>query len=130
MAMVIKHGLLELLDRVGQLRRSLRAKAKRDALENIRNYVAPRVEMLRYPVFLEKGYDIGSGPTEAFCKILTACLKGAAMRPDKPNAEAMMTLVSVDSSHLWKPIGPTNEPPHDHDQEIHPDGQPFQPVRA
>ena len=45
--------------------------------------------------------DIGSGPTESFCGCLTKRLKGAGMRWDKDNAEAVMALASIYSSNLW-----------------------------
>jgi len=51
--------------------------------------------------FLKEGFDIGSSPTEAFCKTLTSRLKGSGMRWDKPNAEAMMALAALEHSHLW-----------------------------
>jgi hypothetical protein len=49
--------------------------------------------MLDYPTFPEAGFDLG-GPAEAFCKTLTARLKGSVMRWDSPNAE----LAVIDSS--------------------------------
>jgi len=101
MGVVLESGPVELLERLGVLRRSLRASAKRDALKSLITYIASRVEMLAYPEFIAAGYDIGSGPTEAFCKTLTARLKGPGMRWDKPNAEGMMALASIDSSSQW-----------------------------
>jgi len=75
--------------------------AKREALRKLEQYVAKRVEMLDYPSFRAQGFDIGSGPTEAFCKTLTARLKGSGMRWDRPNAEALMALAALENSHLW-----------------------------
>jgi hypothetical protein len=101
MGVAVEHGPLQLLEEIGQLRRSMRSTTKRASLELLQNYVAPRVEMLNYPRFKAKGYDIGSGPTEAHCKTMTARLKGPGMRWDKPNAEGMMALASIRSSGLW-----------------------------
>ncbi|MDP6545924.1 MAG: UPF0236 family protein [Phycisphaerae bacterium] len=101
MGVVMESGPLALLDGLGVLRRSLRSGSKRDALASLIMYIAPRVEMLRYPEFRAADYDIGSGPTEAFCKTLTARLKGQGMRWDKLNAEGMMALASIDSSGQW-----------------------------
>jgi len=64
-------------------------------------YVAKRAEMLDYPAFLAEGFDLGSGPTEAFLKTLTRRLKGSGMRWDRPNAEAIMALAALEHSHLW-----------------------------
>jgi len=99
---VIEKGPVELLCRIRELRQSLRSPVKRQALDQLTNYVAPRVEMLNYKEFLSKGYEIGSGPTESFCKTLTGRLKGSGMRWDKPNAEALMALAAIRQSNLWK----------------------------
>src|SRR5213596_1020075 len=64
-------------------------------------YVSERREMIRYPEFIEKGWQIGSGPTEATCKTLTARLKGSGMRWDSSNAEAIMALEALTQSHQW-----------------------------
>ena len=40
--------------------------------------------------------------TESFCKCLTKCLKGAGMRWDNDNAESVMALAGLYSSHLWE----------------------------
>jgi len=44
----------------------------------------------------------GIGPTEAFCKTLTARLKGSGMRWDSPNAEGIMALAAMDQSGQWQ----------------------------
>ncbi|KPJ55913.1 MAG: hypothetical protein AMS16_03415 [Planctomycetes bacterium DG_58] len=48
-------------------------------------------------------WDIGSGATEAFCKTLTARLKGSGMRWDTPNPEGIMALAALRYSDLWQP---------------------------
>jgi len=101
MGVIMEDGPLVLLDRVGQLRRSLRARSKRKALTKLQNYIAKRVEMLEYPKFLAEDYEIGSGPTEAFCKTLTKRLKGPGMRWDKPNAQGLMALSALRASKIW-----------------------------
>ena len=50
---------------------------QRPAADRLVNYVSERREMIRYPEFQAKGWQIGSGPTEATCKTLTARLKGS-----------------------------------------------------
>ena len=102
MGVVIEEGPVRLLEELGQLRRQMRSGNKRESLQRLQNYVAARVGMPDYPGFLAKGYETGSGPTEAFCKTLTARLKGPGMRWDKPNAEGMMALASIRSSGLWQ----------------------------
>ena len=102
MEIILKQGPLAFLDVVGALHRTLRAKVKRTALASLRNYVAKRVTMLEYPTFRSKDYEIGSGPTEAYCKTLTSRLKGPGMRWDRPHAEGLMALAAVRSSGLWQ----------------------------
>jgi hypothetical protein len=101
LGVVLEEGPVRLLEEIGQLRREMRSRAKRGALEGLQKYVARRLEMVQYPEFQAEGYDIGSGPTEAHCKSLTSRLKGPGMRWDKANAEGMMALASIRASNLW-----------------------------
>jgi hypothetical protein len=73
----------------------------RPAADRLVNYVSERREMIRYPQFRAEGWQIGSGPTEATCKTLTARLKGSGMRWDSDNAEAIMALEALTQSDQW-----------------------------
>jgi hypothetical protein len=73
----------------------------RAAADRLVNYVSERRGMIRYPEFQAKGWQIGSGPTEATCKTLTARLKGSGMRWDSDNAEAIMALEALTQSGQW-----------------------------
>jgi hypothetical protein len=73
----------------------------RPAADRLVNYVSERRGMIRYPEFQAKGWQIGSGPTEATCKTLTARLKGSGMRWDSDNAEAIMALEALTQSGQW-----------------------------
>jgi hypothetical protein len=101
-AAVNEEGAGGLLLKIAETRRSIRSPSKREALRRLEQYVTKRAEMLDYPAFRAQGFDIGSGPTEAFCKTLTARLKGSGMRWDRPNAEAIMALAALEQSHLWE----------------------------
>ena len=79
----------------------LELKQGRRAADRLVNYVSERREMIRYPEFQSKGWQIGSGPTEATCKTLTARLKGSGMRWDSGNAEAVMALEALTQSDQW-----------------------------
>jgi hypothetical protein len=79
----------------------LALKRGRPAADRLVNYVSERREMIRYPEFRSKGWQIGSGPTEATCKTLTARLKGSGMRWDGDNAEAIMALEALTQSGQW-----------------------------
>ena len=62
--------------------------------------------MIRYPEFMARGWQIGSGPTESQCRLLPDRLKGAGMRWDADNAEAVMVLeamrISGQSQANWQ----------------------------
>ena len=83
-------------------RTSLRGSKKRSAADTLLGYVSERHDMIRYPEFLKKNWQIGSGPTEATCKTLTGRLKGSGKRWDAGNAEGIMALEALRQSGLWK----------------------------
>ena len=75
---------------------------KRKELDRLIHYVAQRKEMIRYPEFQSRGWQIGSGPTESQCRVLPARTKaGGAMRWDAANAEAVMALEAMWRSRQW-----------------------------
>jgi hypothetical protein len=69
------------------------------------------VDGRRYPEFLQKGWQIGCGPTEAMCKTTTARLKRCGMRWDADNADALMALAGLEQSDQWKPYWQTRLKP-------------------
>jgi hypothetical protein len=89
------------LDEITRQRQQTRAPSKREALRRLRAYVGERVAMMDYPACRAKGWDIGSGPTEAQCKTMTARLKGSGMRWDPANAEALLALSGLADSEQW-----------------------------
>jgi len=102
MDVVKTQGSLVLLDHLGAHVTETPEDPGQAELQELRQYVAKRIAMTDYPTFLQQGYDIGSGPTESFCGSLTRRLKGTGMRWDKDNAEAVMALAGLYSSHLWE----------------------------
>jgi len=98
-----KHeGGTELLCRVVAERKTLRSPKKRQALHELIGYVGKRVDQCDYPRYVGQGWQIGSGPTEAMCKVLTYRLKGSGMRWDRQGAEPLMALIALDQSNAWK----------------------------
>ena len=92
----IKHfGGLGVLAAIEEAKKKLRAPAKQDALRLLRNYIVERWEMVEYPAALAKGWDIGSGPTEAMCKNLTLRLQRPGMKWNADHAAAVMNLVAL-----------------------------------
>jgi hypothetical protein len=87
-------------DQLTAWQKPLRGK-KRGAAHRLMQYAAERQDMIRYPQFRERGWQIGSGPTEAQCKTTTHRVKGRGRRWDSTNAEAMMALAALHDSGLW-----------------------------
>lgn len=101
MECVWQRGSLAMLHKLSGYIRRHRSGPKQQALKSLAEYVGKRVAMTDYPKFRSMGYDCGSGPTESLAGVLTSRLKGAGMRWDRDNAEAMMALGSLQSSCLW-----------------------------
>ena len=55
-----------------------------------------------YPPFRQRHGQIGSGPTEAPCKLTVGRLKGRRRRWDRPNAAAVAALDSLERSGPWQ----------------------------
>ena len=87
----------KLLDWRGGLPRS-----RRKAADRLLGYVGERRDMIKYPELRAKDWQIGSGPTEATCKTLTARLKGSGMGWDADNGEAIMALEALTQSGEWE----------------------------
>jgi hypothetical protein len=76
--------------------------AKRKAAVALLNYMSERGDMIRYKEFLERGRQIGSGPTESMCKATRQRVKGRGMRWDADNAEALMAIEALEQSGGWQ----------------------------
>lgn len=88
-------GVTPVLAAIDGLEKRMRSPAKRQSLRKLRDYVVNRIEMLDYRDALARGWDIGSGPTEAMCKNLTLRLKRPGMKWDRDHAGAMMNLIGL-----------------------------------
>lgn len=94
------HGYSATLQQLRDWKRSLR-RPQQKAAQKLLGYITPRREMIRYPEFLARGWQIGSGPTEAHCRTTTARLRGSSRRWDVDNAQAVMTLACLENSNAW-----------------------------
>jgi hypothetical protein len=101
---MFKHdGYDAVWERLVQWRANLgRSSRKRKAADRLMSYVSQRQAMIRYPAFRAKGWQIGSGPTEAQCKLTVSRLKGRGRRWDRPNAAAVTALDSLERSGQWR----------------------------
>ena len=82
----------------------------RKAADRLLHFVSERREMIRYPEFRERGWQIGSGPTESQCKLCTKRLKGYGRRWDRPNATAVAALDTLDRNGQWHQVWPNARP--------------------
>ncbi len=100
---VFKHeGYATAWEKLCTWRQSLKSSRKRKAADRLMNYVVERRDMIDYPEFLKKNWDIGSGPTESRCKVATSRLKRAGQRWNPANAEATAALTTLEHSGQWQ----------------------------
>jgi hypothetical protein len=98
----LKHdGWESAWDSLTSWRATLRSRTQKAAADRLLNYVSERREMIAYPEFRERGWQIGSGPTESRCKTTTSRLKGRGRRWDASNAEAVAALTTLHESGQW-----------------------------
>ena len=109
MGLFYEQGYDAVWERLVPWRTALRG-SKRTAADALMGYIAERRAMIRYPEFRQRGWQIGSGPTEAQCKSATQRLKGRGRRWDRLNAEAVMALDCLESSHAWNLYWTTLDP--------------------
>jgi hypothetical protein len=82
------------------------ARASAEATEALRlviGYFENNRHRTDYPTYLRNGWDIGSGPTEAGCKIIGERLKGSGMRwvEDGAATVAALRALYVSGGSLW-----------------------------
>lgn len=75
----------------------------REELRKLIGYFENNRHRIDYPTYRSKGWDIGSGPTEAGCKIIGERLKGSGMRwvEDGAATVAALRALYVSGGHLW-----------------------------
>lgn len=75
----------------------------REELRKLLGYFENNRHRTDYPTYRQKGWDIGSGPTEAGCKIIGARLKGSGMRwvEDGAATVAALRALYVSGGKLW-----------------------------
>jgi len=98
---ILETGYRPVLAAIDALKKKVRSESKRESLRRLRGYIMERWEMVAYAEARARGWDIGSGPTEATCKNLTLRLKRTGMKWDADNAAAVMNLVALRESGQW-----------------------------
>jgi Uncharacterised protein family (UPF0236) len=74
-----------------------------EELRKLIGYFENNRQRTDYPTYRQRGWDIGSGPTEAGCKIIGERLKGSGMRWVEEGAATVAALraLYVSGSKLW-----------------------------
>jgi hypothetical protein len=77
--------------------------AVREELRKLIGYFENNRHRTDYPAYRGKGWDIGSGPTEAGCKVIGARLKGSGMRWVEGGAATVAALraLYVSGGQVW-----------------------------
>jgi hypothetical protein len=99
-----ERGGAGLLEHLGEL--ELPRRRRQEVAEGLRvlvGYVEGNVHRMDYPGYRERGWDIGSGPTEAGCKVLGGRVKGTGMRWCASGSEQVAGLRALYASGdgLW-----------------------------
>lgn len=74
-----------------------------EALRKLLGYFENNRHRTNYPAYRQRGWDIGSGPTEAGCKIIGERLKGSGMRwvEDGAVTVAALRALYVSGAKVW-----------------------------
>lgn len=97
---LLEEGFEAAFQQLLEWRRPLRGR-KQAAGDRLLHYMAERRDIICYREFQSRGWQIGSGPTEAQCKTTTQRIKGRGRRWDLPHAEGLMALAALEASHVW-----------------------------
>src|SRR5947209_8284749 len=89
------------------------AEAK-DKWEDLRNHVWKNRHRTEYPTYRSRGWDIGSGPTEAGCKVIGQRVKGTGMRwlQESSLEVAVLKALYASGMGLWDAFWKHRQPGH------------------
>jgi len=94
----------KLLDDLKKQRKKYRG-TKREALDILIRYISTNEEQMRYDVFREKGYDIGSGAVEGACKnVVGKRLKQSGMIWTRLGSSSVLALRVCWLNDQWEPL--------------------------
>jgi hypothetical protein len=94
----------KLLKGLAKQRKRYRGK-KREAIETLYHYISTNEEQMRYNVFRDKGYDIGSGAAEGACKhVVASRLKQSGMIWTRPCSSAVLALRVSWLNERWQEL--------------------------
>lgn len=78
--------------------------AVQEAWRLLLGYVGGNVHRMDYPGYRARGWDVGSGPTEAGCKVVGSRVRGAGMKWGKPASARVAGLraLLLSNEGLWE----------------------------
>jgi hypothetical protein len=87
--------------------------AAREKWDLLRQHVEKNGHRTEYPAYRARGWDVGSGPTEAGCKMIGGRVKGTGMRWDKARSAEVAALKALYASGmgLWDAFWKQRQPP-------------------
>lgn len=103
-SILYEQGGEALLEHLGKLVLPPRTATEvREELRKLIGYFENNRHRTDYPTYRQRGWDIGSGPTEAGCKIIGERLKGSGMRWVETGAATVATLraLYISGGKLW-----------------------------
>ena len=80
-----------------------RTKKQKDFLSDLKSYFQNHGHQMNYPLYMKKGFHIGSGIAEGACKhVIQSRFKRAGMRWSRPGAENLLALRSLHVNQQWQ----------------------------
>jgi hypothetical protein len=78
--------------------------AAQDKWREVRNHIDRNAHRTDYPTYRARGWDVGSGPTEAGCKVMAGRVKGTGMRWEQAASADVAALKALYASGmgLWE----------------------------
>ncbi len=93
-----------LLDDLQEQRKKHRG-FKREVIDALYHYISVNEEQMRYDIFREKGYDIGSGAVEGACKyVVGKRLKQCGMIWNRPGSSSILALRITWLNKRWEQL--------------------------
>jgi len=82
-----------------------KSQPKAASLSKLIKFLARRIDRIDYPLLLELGYGVDSGPIESSCKnVVQMRMKGSGMRWSRKGASAMLEVRCALYSDIWEDI--------------------------
>ncbi len=103
--MLRESGPLKLLGSLRISKSRIKSEPKAESLSKLINFISRRADRIDYPMLLELGYRVDSGPIESSCKnVVQRRMKGSGMRWSRKGASAMLEVRCALYSDIWEDV--------------------------